>query len=155
MVAVDMTPTPTSSNVSNQTRTHSATVSDSLRSQALPTILVVDDEFAFATLLKSLLESRRMGVTVAGSLETGISLVRSHRFSAALLDVRLGQHTAAPLAQLLDQAGTPFIFLTGYSDLNELPSYLRNRPCLAKPVDPNILIQQVENLLDQSGDPNA
>ncbi|MCC5831143.1 MAG: response regulator [Phycisphaeraceae bacterium] len=109
-------------------------------------VLIVDDEFAFAGMLKTLLELERFVALIAGNPETALRLMSKHHFDAAILDVRLGERTAAPIADALDERGIPFIFLTGYSDLDELPQRLRQHPCLAKPVPPQVLIEQVKTL---------
>jgi two-component SAPR family response regulator len=71
------------------------------------------------------------------------------RPDAAMLDVNLGPHgTSKPVAELLDQHGVPFSFMTGYSHAAmtqaELFPAVKRIP---KPSPPEELVEEVERLL--------
>jgi DNA-binding response OmpR family regulator len=77
-------------------------------------ILVVDDEPLIALDLTALLAAEGAEVVgPAGSLAEGLRLARLGDVSVALLDVRLGRQSVAPLARLLHEQGVPFAFYTG------------------------------------------
>lgn len=104
-------------------------------------VLIVEDELLIALQLESELTER--GYRIVGpaqSLEEGLDLTRSERFDAALLDINLGQDSSLPIAEELAAAGTPFAFMTGYSDTLLIPPHLRTIPAIRKPF-------QVESLL--------
>jgi DNA-binding response OmpR family regulator len=101
----------------------------------------VEDELLIALQLESELTERGYrSVGPAQSLEEGLDLTRSERFDAALLDINLGQDSSLPIAEELTAAGTPFAFMTGYSDTLLIPPHLRTIPAIRKPF-------QVESLL--------
>jgi hypothetical protein len=66
--------------------------------------------------------------------------VRKGAFDAALLDLRLGQETAAPVAEALDDSGHPFLFYTGQAeDDPDLQQWIGKR-VIMKPADPRVLV---------------
>lgn len=58
----------------------------------------------------------------AARVDAALSLCESARIDGAFLDINLGHETSLPIADRLRQQGVPFIFLTGYGDLNALPA---------------------------------
>ena len=96
-------------------------------------VLLVEDETLVAMLTESMLED--LGCELAGlacGLEEALDLAETERFDLALLDVNLGGRQVFPVADLLAQRGTPFVFTTGYG-VSGLREDLRDRPSLAKP----------------------
>ena len=83
-----------------------------------------------------------LGCEVAGTASTAgeaEAMARAQRFDCALLDVNLGQgETSFLTAEILMARGLPFAFLTGYGLMGVRPD-LRDKPILAKPVDPREL----------------
>lgn len=97
-------------------------------------ILVVEDETLVALQLQGDLEDE--GHEVVGpamSLEQGLKLATQEPIDAALVDVRLGRETSAPIADTLLARRIPFAFATGYTDVTMLPDHLRQVPKLGKP----------------------
>ena len=56
-------------------------------------------------------------VGVAPNLQTGLALAEAHPCDVAILDINLGSERSFPIAHLLRERGTPFIFATGYGTL--------------------------------------
>lgn len=79
-------------------------------------ILLVEDEALVAILIEDQLEE--LGCEVVGPAATvtrGLELCESETFDGAVLDVNLsGGERSDSVAQFLDQAGIPFVFITGY-----------------------------------------
>jgi DNA-binding response OmpR family regulator len=76
--------------------------------------------------------------------------LRGPRFDLGLLDLRLGlpDETSLPVARALEDAGTPFVFLTGASaDAAEIAVF--GRPILEKPFLPHALMAAVQKALAQ------
>jgi DNA-binding response OmpR family regulator len=98
-------------------------------------ILVVEDNFLLAESLQMLL--REWGCEAIGPasrLARALDIARSTPLDGALLDINLAGEMSFPVATLLRERGVPFVFLTGYTQI-EMPSELRDTPVLAKPVD--------------------
>jgi chemotaxis family two-component system sensor kinase Cph1 len=76
-------------------------------------VLVVEDEFIIALEIQSNLEEA--GATVVGpafALEEALALAIRENLSAAILDLRLGRDSVAPVASVLAERHIPFIFYT-------------------------------------------
>jgi DNA-binding response OmpR family regulator len=78
-------------------------------------VLVVDDEPLVALMLEDhLLEAGCRDVLVAHSVDEATRILKATLPDAAVLDINLGGHVVAPVADALRAAGVPFLFLTGY-----------------------------------------
>lgn len=99
-------------------------------------VLVVEDEYLVAKALENSL--RAMGCEVVGTastVEQACDLIKRNDVQAALLDVNLSPGTCEPVARALRYRQIPFVFLTGYSNLNMLPDDLRGYRIVTKPAD--------------------
>ena len=99
-------------------------------------VLVVEDEYLVAKSLESVLHS--LGCNVVGTASTvdqACDLIKTHSIQAALLDINLSPGTCEPIARALRYREIPFVFLTGYSNLNMLPDDLRGCRIVTKPAD--------------------
>ena len=99
-------------------------------------ILLVEDEYLLASLLKEILED--LGAEVIGPFaRVGPALDSLHDDAMpqiALLDVNLGGEDSFPIADELARHDIPSVLLTGY-DAGTLPERYRHLPCLYKPID--------------------
>ena len=81
-------------------------------------ILVVDDEPLVALLTEDLLlDAGAEVIGPAASVAEALALVATDAPEGALLDVNLGGELVYPVAEALARRGTPFAFVTGYSQL--------------------------------------
>lgn len=64
----------------------------------------------------------------------------------AMLDVKLGNETSAPLAATLAERGIPFAFTTGYGDHNPVTSAHPDAPLIHKPYDARSVRRAVQSL---------
>lgn len=98
-------------------------------------ILVVEDNFLAAEVVRDLLESN--GCTVigpVGRVAEGVALAEREELDAAVLDINLNGDWCFPIALALRQRGVPFVFLTGYDDAAIIPMELRPARRLGKPI---------------------
>lgn len=78
-------------------------------------VLLVEDETMVSFLIEEMLEQLgARGVRHAARLEAGLALVAAKMPALAILDVNIGGETAFPIAEKLEAAGVPFVFITGY-----------------------------------------
>jgi CheY-like chemotaxis protein len=98
-------------------------------------VLIVEDEALVAMLLEDMLVDA--GYTVSGTasaINQALEFVvdAAADFDIAILDVNLRGKPIFPVAEVLAQAGKPFVFATGYG-AGSLPEAWRDRPTLQKP----------------------
>ncbi len=96
-------------------------------------ILVVEDEFLIRMLLEDMLDELGYGVAAAaGRVDEAADMAKSGEYDLAILDVNLDGEDVYPVAEILNQRGVPFLFVTGYGGRG-LPEPYRSRPTLQKP----------------------
>ena len=72
-------------------------------------------------------------VHVASSVDQARRILDAESVVAAILDYNLEGETSESVADTLVERGTPFVFATGYSGLEELPARFQGRTLLQKP----------------------
>jgi DNA-binding response OmpR family regulator len=82
-------------------------------------ILVVEDEPLIALEIAALLQSAGAEVISARTRGEAYAVIEARRVCAAVLDWRLGDDDGAGLCRLLGTREIPFMFYSGYSDLQE------------------------------------
>jgi CheY-like chemotaxis protein len=96
-------------------------------------VLVVEDELMIRMLLEDMLmDSGYEVIASAGRLDDALQYAREADFDLAILDVNLAGQSVAPVAEVLEQRGLPFVFATGYGERG-LPEEHRGKPTLQKP----------------------
>ena len=97
-------------------------------------VLVLEDETLVSMMVEDMLMD--LGCEIVGPfarLDQAIAAVQAGaQIDLALLDVNLGGERSFPLAEILAEKGTPFVFTTGY-DESGMPDPWRSRPSLRKP----------------------
>jgi DNA-binding response OmpR family regulator len=111
-------------------------------------VLVLEDEFLLSLHLEmTLLDAGADTVAAARSVREGLAAVEKGGLDAAILDLRLGQESATPVARALAAKGVPFMFYTGQlgddPDLREWP----RRRVLSKPAQAETIVAAVAGLL--------
>jgi PAS domain S-box-containing protein len=119
-------------------------------------ILVVEDETLIAMELCNELESRGWEVVgPAGTADEAMRLVGGSELpDVAVLDVNLGGKPVYPFAEWLQTHGVPFVFCTGYEQLDDHHSF-RNRTTIRKPVNMTLLEGELRRMLQPTRLENA
>ena len=138
-------------NSKNPTATLSATagarVSDA---PARRSVLVVDDEENFLTLLQWFLTQRGYQVTTASSTEQALSLLDGRVFDVALLDIRLGAGDGMALLEELTQRlpRLKVFMMTAYPTVSSIKQAFDKGALryLTKPVDLQELAEALRSL---------
>ena len=111
-------------------------------------ILIVEDDAVLATDLTVFF--RGLGAKIAlaiPSVPAAHSAMAHYVFDAAVLDVNVQNEWVFPVANVLQRAGIPFMFLTAYAP-ESIPAEHRARPFLRKPYNKTVLAEQVLALLE-------
>ncbi len=110
-------------------------------------VLVVEDEALISMVVCA--ELTDLGWDVVGpaaTVEQAIQLIaETPPLDAAVLDVNLAGQMAYPVAERLRALGVPFVFCTGYAQLNEQERY-RDSPIVRKPVNIRLLDDELHRL---------
>jgi CheY-like chemotaxis protein len=109
-------------------------------------VLLVEDESLVAMLAEDMLLDLGCEVVVAMRLDKAVEHVRTGKFDLAVLDVNLGDARSYPVADLLLERCTPFLFATGYGTQGLEEAY-RSAPVLQKPYQAAPLAHLLTQLL--------
>lgn len=111
-------------------------------------IFIAEDEYFLADDLRR--ELQDVGAQMLGLVafvQDGLRILEgSAAPDAASLDVNLDGECVFPLADVLTAQSVPFIFTTGY-DQSVIPNAYAHIRRLEKPVDPQIVLMELEKLL--------
>lgn len=117
-----------------------------------PKILLVEDEFIIALALAEELQAH--GFEVAGpytDAEEAAASLGTDNPDAAFLDVNLGHgRTSYALGLTLLERGTPFVFLTGYSEFAPEDQRLAGVKKIGKPLSESRMIAEAERLVERN-----
>src|SRR5215467_7452723 len=119
-------------------------------------ILVVEDDFFIRIDLESIL--RDAGADIVGpcrGIADALAVLADGNVTAAILDVRLGCETVAPIARELDKKDTPFVFYSGQLDSDPTLVEWPNCRILTKPALPKTIVAVVADLLERKAEPDV
>jgi DNA-binding response OmpR family regulator len=110
-------------------------------------ILVVEDDFLIGLELAAVLSDAGAEVVGPSQSVAAAMMTAEEPLSAAILDMRLGEETVAPVARLLAARHVPFLFYTGQSETDPLRCEWPECRILAKPAMPPSLVAALAALL--------
>jgi DNA-binding LytR/AlgR family response regulator len=113
-------------------------------------VLVVEDDMLLLMELESVLLDA--GAEIAGlcrTVDDALTVTETDQsgVSAAILDVRVGRQTIAPVARRLASRGTPFVFYTGQIAGDPELREWKGHKVLSKPARRSAIIAAVADLL--------
>jgi DNA-binding response OmpR family regulator len=118
-------------------------------------VLIVEDEFLIGVSLKDWLEVA--GYRTIGPITTtteAIALIDAPGCDVAIVDLKLADGPADPVARKLAQRGIPFVAFTGYPPEELGPDYART-VVVPKPCDADQILDAIAALLAQGRQPSA
>ena len=114
-------------------------------------VLVVEDDPLLLLELESILQDAGAEiVSCCRNLSDGLNAVKQNGIAAAVLDVRIGRATVAPVARELAERGTPFLFYTGQVETDPALAEWSDHIVLSKPARPAVIVAAVALLLKHS-----
>ena len=109
-------------------------------------LMLVEDEAVVALEMEDVLASAGYEIaTCAASVPDALQALRECRPDAAVLDVKLRGEYVFPVADELQAAAIPFLFVTG-ERREILPPQHRASPLLPKPCQSHVLVRAIARL---------
>ena len=116
-------------------------------------ILIVDDDVAFATMLKTFFEKRAYKVEIAFSTAEAFKKLSLQQFNIILTDVRLPDKDGLEILMEVKNKYQPaqVIVMTNYAEINMAVKSMKNGAFdyVSKPFRPESILQTIENALNQ------
>ncbi len=111
-------------------------------------LLVVEDDFIISLELQSVLGAAGADVmATCHKASDALRALEAREVDAAVLDVKLGAETAAPVARELARLGIPFLFYTGQSESHPTRAEWPHAPFLGKPAPSRQLVMALAQML--------
>ena len=109
-----------------------------------PTLLLVDDDAEFLSVLAPAMTKRGFLVTTANSAESAFELAQQEAPEYAVVDLKMSGNSGLVLVRQLTslQAGTPIVVLTGFASITTAIEAIKLGAThyLAKPVDADEIV---------------
>jgi DNA-binding response OmpR family regulator len=118
-------------------------------------ILAVEDDFLVLLEIATVLANAGAVVVKCTTVEQALQALAAERFAAAILDVRIGRDTIAPVARRLTDLGTPFLFYTGQVLSEATIAQWPQIRIISKPALAAVLVDAMSEILQSSAKPHA
>ncbi len=114
-------------------------------------ILIVEDDLTFSTMLRTWLEKKGFRATTAGSIDAAKRLLEDETFDLILSDLRLPDADGTSLLPWKKEKGisAPIIIMTSYADLQNAVLAMKEGASdyVSKPIKPDLLLSKIEEAL--------
>lgn len=114
----------------------------------MKSILIVEDDLTFSTMLKTWLGKKGYSVDTTSSNARARKILAEHEYDLVLSDLRLPDEDGLFLLSWLRNQGnhTPLIIMTSYAEVQNVVDAMKQGASdyIAKPVQPDILLQKIE-----------
>ncbi len=122
----------------------------------MPHILIVEDDIAFGTMLQTWLRKKGFEVDKATSVGAAVKLLVDTSVNLVLSDLRLPDHDGLRLLKWMREHNNnaPFIVMTNYAEVQNAVLAMKSGAAdyIAKPVQPDILLQKIKDALSAAAD---
>ena len=116
-------------------------------------ILIVEDDVAFATMLKTFLDKRGFNATAVFSATEALKLIGAQKFDLILTDMRLPDKDGLEILKEAKSkdASTQVIVMTNYAEINMAVKAMKDGAFdyVSKPFQPETILQTINNALNQ------
>ena len=116
-----------------------------------PSLLIIEDDLTFSTMLKTWLKKKGFEVETAGTCSRAKKQLASHEFDLILSDLRLpDQDGLSLLSWLREQSDkTPFIIMTSYAEIQNAVLAMKcgATDYIQKPIQPDELLKKIREAL--------
>ena len=113
----------------------------------IPSILIVEDDLTFSTMLKTWLGKKGFDVETAGACAKARKLISSKEYSLILSDLRLPDQDGMQLLTWMRELDidTPFIMMTSYGEIQNAVTAMKlgATDYVKKPIQPDELLRKI------------
>lgn len=117
-----------------------------------PKVLIIEDDTAFAVMLRKWLDKNGYEASVSSSLEDGKKKLQSEEFKLILMDLRLPDGDGIMLLTWIKEKKitTPVIIMTGYGEVQTAVSSIKLGAFdyMEKPINPQLLKGKIEQAMN-------
>ncbi|WP_448043526.1 response regulator [Bradyrhizobium liaoningense] len=112
-------------------------------------VFLVEDEALIRMMIADMVEELGHRVVAeADNVRDASAFAMTAQYDMAILDINLMGVYVDPVADLIERRGKPFFFATGYGP-ELLPSLLRRRPILRKPIAMDQLKAMIDSMFPE------
>jgi DNA-binding response OmpR family regulator len=112
-------------------------------------VLLVEDDFLISVDVETALAAAGAEVFKTRTVNDGLALADEDPLAAAILDIRLGRESVAPVARRLTERGVPFFFYSGQVDIDAIRAEWPHRKIVTKPARPRTIVNAIVEIMKQ------
>ena len=119
------------------------------------TILIVEDDITFSTMLKTWLTRKGFNIQQASSVGGARRELDKGGVELVLSDLRLPDGDGTSLLEWTRENAVPVIIMTGYADIQGAVNAMKGGACdyVSKPLHPEDLLKKIEEAIKQGNEP--
>jgi DNA-binding NtrC family response regulator len=114
-------------------------------------VLIVEDDAILLMELEQILRRAGAQSVMCRTVSDALAALRQGSMSVAILNIRLGCESVAPIARELGNRGIPFVFYTGQIGGDASLMEWADRRIIAKPAQASEIIEVIGSLLRERG----
>ncbi len=122
--------------------------------EALPKVLIIDDEKAIRRALKDILEYEKFSVDLADDGISGVELVKTNTYDIILCDIKMPDMDGIEVLEAIQEMNcdTPIIMISGHGTVETAVEAIKKGAFdfIEKPLDLNRLLITIRNALDKA-----
>lgn len=122
-------------------------------------ILLVEDDVAFCTMLKTFLVKKECEVDAVYTATEALNMVAKHKYDIVISDVRLPDKEGLEILQAVNKKGekTGVIMMTSYAEISMAVNAIKEGALdyISKPFHPEVIMKAINEALDYEGNVKA
>ncbi len=126
----------------------------------MDSLLMVEDDIAYSTMMQTWLKKKGFDVDKVSSVKDAVKIINSDKqYHLVLSDLRLPDHDGLFLLDWMRKSGIniPFIVMTSYAEVQNAVLAMKSgaNDYIAKPVQPDILLQKIHDAINAANRTDA
>lgn len=126
----------------------------------MDSLLIVEDDIAYSTMMQTWLKKKGFDVDKVSSVKAAVKIINSDKqYHLVLSDLRLPDHDGLFLLDWMRKSGIniPFIVMTSYAEVQNAVLAMKSgaNDYIAKPVQPDILLQKIHDAINTANRTDA
>lgn len=126
----------------------------------MDSLLIVEDDIAYSTMMQTWLRKKGFDVDKVSNVKAAVKIINSDKqYHLVLSDLRLPDHDGLFLLDWMRKSGIniPFIVMTSYAEVQNAVLAMKSgaNDYIAKPVQPDILLQKIHDAINAANRTDA